>query len=267
MHYILHNTIEFNTDELTLERLHEPFAAVTLTVTMSRLLLFLVEHHGNNVTKDDILSQVWEANGLRASTHSLNKYISELRQMFRTLGVDEEVIVTIPRVGFSIPETILISSLADAAPQSDLPLSESHSKEQGYRFKDYQFILLVIMILLLSGSLFYILYFTADEGVSDVYTTIQKTYPVGMIETCPVVALKPIAQNLKPRNMEITRHILKKLSISCEAESLYYIRFSDDVIYHQPGRVFFADCSIRDRKVGSLSSCYNYYGLDYETND
>nr|WP_283093678.1 winged helix-turn-helix domain-containing protein [Citrobacter sp. JGM124] len=238
-----------------------------MTVTMSRLLQFLIEHHGNNVTKDEILSQVWETHGLRASTHSMNKYISELRQMFRTLGVSEEVIVTIPRVGFSIPETVMVSLLVSKGGLDDLPAPESIPKGKSYYFNNYRVILLIAMVVFFLGALIYTFYTDTNDGGEDIYTTAQETYPIGMIDACPVVALKPIAENLKPRNMEITRDILKRLSITCEAESLYYVRFSDDVIYHQPGRVFLADCSIRDRKAGSLSSCYNYYGTDYETND
>lgn len=265
MHYIIDKTIRFNVNEYTLEQAHEPHTVVTLTVTMSRLLLFLIEKHGENVTKDDILSQVWEAHGLRASTNSLNKYISDLRQTFRTLGVSDEVIVTIPRLGFSVPADIAILMVNHSDVENDSVVEEHVVKESTDSVFTYQYILLFFVVLFISGVIFYIFHSENTDEYSSV--TIQKTYPIGMIGDCPVVALKPIAENLKARNMEITRHILKKLSISCEEESLYYVRFSDDVIYHQPGRVFLADCSIRDRKLGTLSSCYNFYGTDYETNN
>jgi len=265
VHYIIDKTISFNSNEHTLEQNHEPHTVVTLTVTMSRLLLFLIEKHGESVTKDDILSQVWEAHGLRASTNSLNKYISDLRQMFRTLGLDSEVIVTIPRVGFSVPTAIIISAVNNAEMESDSVATEEHVKAPNDSVFTYQYVLLFVAILFLSGLIFYVFYPKSNN--EDSFVTLQQTYPIGMIGNCPVVALKPIAENLKDRNMDITRHILNKLSISCEEESLYYVRFSDDVIYHQSGRVFLADCSMRDWKLGILSSCYNYYGTDYETND
>lgn len=189
MHHTIHEIIKFNTDEFTLERLHEPFSSVTMTVTMSRLLQFLIEHHGNNVTKDDILSQVWEAHGLRASTHSMNKYISELRQMFRTLGVDDEVIVTIPRVGFSIPAAVTISSPVVEIRQDSLVLPELSAKKQNYFFKNYQIILLVTMIVFFLGTLFYVFQTDINHEEEDIYTAAQKTYPIGMIDDCPVVAL------------------------------------------------------------------------------
>ncbi|MCS3430976.1 winged helix-turn-helix domain-containing protein [Klebsiella sp. BIGb0407] len=264
MHYIIDKTLRFNSDNHTLEQTNEPHAVVTLTITMSRLLLFLIEKHGENVTKDDILSQVWEAHGLRASTNSLNKYISDLRQMFRTLGLNDEIIVTIPRVGFSVPAAI-ISAANNSEPEGDLAVAEKTVEESGDSVSTYQYILLFVAILFLSGLLFYV--FHSENNDEDSFVTFQQTYPIGMIDNCPVVALKPIAENLKSRNMDITRHILGKLGISCEEESLYYVRFSDDVIYHQPGRVFLADCSIRDRTVGTLSSCFNYYGTDYATNN
>ena len=265
MHYIIDKTIIFNSDEHTLEQTHDQHTVVTLTVTMSRLLLFLIEKQGENVTKDDILSLVWEAHGLRASTNSLNKYISDLRQTFRTLGLNAEIIVTIPRLGFSVPSAIIISSMNSSEPESDSVVTEEYVEASGNSTSTYQYVLLFMAVLFLSGLLFYVFY--PKNNNEESFVTLQQTYPIGMIDHCPVVALKPIAENLKARNMEITKHILKKLSISCEDESLYYIRFSDDVIYYQPGRVFLADCSMRDWKAGTLSSCYNYYGTDYETND
>lgn len=268
MHYIIDKKVRFNSDDHSLENIHELHTVVTLTVTMSRLLLFLVEKHGENVTKDDILSQVWEAHGLRASTNSLNKYISDLRQTFRNLGLNTEIIVTIPRQGFSVPTSISISAINNAEDSHDPVTVEAEVEEYLEASSDtvstYQYVLLFLAFLLLSGVVFYVFHPKSSE--EDSIVAIQQTYPIGRVGDCPVVALKPIAENMKARNMEITRHILNKLAISCEEESLYYVRFSDDVIYHQTGRVFLADCSIRDRKVGTLSSCFNYYGTDYETN-
>lgn len=261
MHYIIHKTIRYNSHEHTLEQTDGPHMVVTLTITMSRLLLFLIEKHGKNVTKDDILSQVWEAHGLRSSTNSLNKYISDLRQMFRTLGLDDEVIVTIPRVGFSISSAIIISTVNNTEPESDSTVAENPLEERRGGLLIYRYVLLFIVLLLLSGMLFYIFNSTGND---DIYTVVQKTYPVGMIDTCPVISLKPVAENIKSRSIEITRHILDMRGRSCGAGIQYYIFYSEDVIYHQRGRVFLADCPMRDRKVGRLASCVNFYGVDYE---
>jgi len=265
VHYIIHKAIRYNSHEHTLEQTDGPHMVVNLTITMSRLLLFLIEKHGENVTKDDILSQVWEAHGLRSSTNSLNKYISDLRQMFRTLDLDDEVIVTIPRVGFSISSSIIISTVNNTEPESDSTVIENLLKERSDGLLISRYVLLFIVLLFLSGMLFYI--FNSKDNSSnhdDVYTVVQETYPVGMIDTCPVVSLKPVAENIKSRSIEITRHILEMRGRSCEDGIQYYIFYSEDVIYHQPGRAFLADCPMKDRKMGRLASCINFYGVDYE---
>lgn len=79
-----------------------------LTATTSRLLKFLLDHKERVVYRDEILEKVWDAHGLRSSSHSLNKYISDLRAVFRNMGCGEEVIVTVPKVGFRVAESILI---------------------------------------------------------------------------------------------------------------------------------------------------------------
>ncbi|WP_300000346.1 winged helix-turn-helix domain-containing protein [uncultured Cedecea sp.] len=265
MHYIIQNAIRFDPADYTLEQTHEPHTVVTLTVTMSRLLLFLVEKHGENVTKDDILSQVWEAHGLRASTNSLNKYISDLRQMFRALGLEDEIIATIPRVGFSISGAIVISTVSRMESEIVPIVSATPLEERRDGLRTYQYVFLFIVVLFLSGLLFYI--FHPKDSDEDIYTTTQKSYPVGMIDTCPVVSLKPVADNLKARSIEITKHILAMRGRSCGNEIQYYIYFSEDVIYHQRGRVFLADCAMKDPKMGLITSCINFYGADYDTND
>lgn len=100
MFYTINNTINFrDTDGLIwLDR--DEVSSIALTTTTSRLLAFLLERQGEVVPRDEILSYVWDAHGLRSSNNSLNKYISDLRNIFRNLGYSEEIIVTVPRIGF-----------------------------------------------------------------------------------------------------------------------------------------------------------------------
>lgn len=83
---------------------------VTLTVTTSRLLEYLLLHRGRVIFRDEILQNVWDAHGLKTSGNSLNKYISDLRSAFRNLGFQQELIVTVPKVGFMIAEGVHIEA-------------------------------------------------------------------------------------------------------------------------------------------------------------
>ena len=109
MMYKIQGTIYFRSDD-GLMWLDED-ASVTLTATTGRLLKFLLDHREHVIYRNEILEKVWDAHGLRTSSHSLNKYISDLRAVFRNLGCTEEIIVTVPRVGFMISAAIVIERM------------------------------------------------------------------------------------------------------------------------------------------------------------
>ncbi len=114
MIYKIQGTIHFRSDD-GLIWLDED-SCVTLTATTSRLLKFLLDHREHVVYRNEILEKVWDAHGLRTSSHSLNKYISDLRAIFRNMGCVEEIIVTVPRVGFMVSASILIERVDNSAP-------------------------------------------------------------------------------------------------------------------------------------------------------
>ncbi|WP_052439858.1 winged helix-turn-helix domain-containing protein [Hafnia alvei] len=82
---------------------------ITLAPTANRLLSLLIAHHGSILQRDELLEQVWDAHGLKASNNSLNQYVSMLRRNFADLGIEEVVIVTIPTVGFMFSKDIDVS--------------------------------------------------------------------------------------------------------------------------------------------------------------
>lgn len=85
MMYKIQGTIYFRSDD-GLMWLDED-ASVTLTATTGRLLKFLLDHREHVIYRNEILEKVWDAHGLRTSSHSLNKYISDLRAVFRKPGL------------------------------------------------------------------------------------------------------------------------------------------------------------------------------------
>lgn len=122
MIYTINNKIMFCERNGTLWSINNPESQYVLTATAGRLLGFLLSKRGGIIIRDDILNTVWDSYGLRTSTHSLNKYISDLRKVFIKLGLEDEVIVTVPKVGFKITAAILIDN--------DEPFLEKDTSEQ-----------------------------------------------------------------------------------------------------------------------------------------
>ncbi|MGL5389349.1 MAG: winged helix-turn-helix domain-containing protein [Serratia sp. (in: enterobacteria)] len=75
-----------------------------------RLLLLLIAHYGRPVEREVIFKKVWDDYGMISSNNNLNQCVSKLRRVFKVMGIDDEVIVTVPRLGFMLRREILVES-------------------------------------------------------------------------------------------------------------------------------------------------------------
>ena len=123
MVYLIDKRIKYRTEDGSIWPLGDEESTVILTLTMNRLLACLLNRHGQVLTRNELLDDVWDAHGLRSSNHTLNKYISELRKCFSRLGISAECITTVPRVGFMFSRNIDVQII-----DNDIPESPSQSE-------------------------------------------------------------------------------------------------------------------------------------------
>ncbi len=100
--HIINNTIVFDVDEGTLSVYESTKPPVRLSKPAGRLLLELIKKINHNVPRDELLQRVWFNYSPTASNAGLNNYISEIRKALLSIGVDNNIIVTIPKVGFKL---------------------------------------------------------------------------------------------------------------------------------------------------------------------
>ncbi|HHR4016919.1 TPA: winged helix-turn-helix domain-containing protein [Salmonella enterica] len=74
--------------------------SIMMAASTRRLLEILLLNQGNPVTRDTLFKMVWDDNGLRSSNSNLNQYISILRKQLGQVGLPDDTVITIPRVGF-----------------------------------------------------------------------------------------------------------------------------------------------------------------------
>lgn len=292
MLYTINNNIKFrdNDGSIWIENAEE--SEIILTITTARLLSLLLSRHGEVVSRDNILSQVWDFYGLRSSNNSLNKYISDLRRVFRNLGLEDEVIVTIPRVGFMFTESIPVDKVAfkslsknaeteteddaepepeaeteigtgsetdtgvdaDAAIQSDVkPKGRTHSK----------LILSLSLITVLIVVIFsQILKYNVKNNNSEPLGK-QKSYFYGKLNDCQAFGFNYKSPESSQPQLSIIKQFMETQKLSCSSGGKIYFQISDPVLYGNPGRVFVSICQNDRDANGKLSSCYNFYEKAY----
>ncbi|MGS2874912.1 winged helix-turn-helix domain-containing protein [Enterobacter huaxiensis] len=107
MRFDIEGFITFDTEDASLLNLLTG-DCVELSQTSTRLLAELLSHRGDILSRNEIFHSVFDKYGARASNSNLNQYISTLRRNLSELGVEKEIITTVPRIGFKIADDAII---------------------------------------------------------------------------------------------------------------------------------------------------------------
>ncbi|CAI0979983.1 winged helix-turn-helix domain-containing protein [Serratia entomophila] len=102
MKYIINSKIVFSVDEGTLSVYESAETPVKLSKPACRLLLELIKKNNHSVSRDELLQRVWINYSPTASNAGLNNYIREIRKALLSIGMDNNIIVTIPKLGFKL---------------------------------------------------------------------------------------------------------------------------------------------------------------------
>ncbi|KFC93125.1 hypothetical protein GLGR_3516 [Leminorella grimontii ATCC 33999 = DSM 5078] len=133
MLYLINKNIVFNTEDRTLAMLQDEMSVVVLSNSSNRLLYELLYDYGQTVSRDTLFQNVWDKHGLVSSNSNLNHYISQLRKSLTSFGLNDKVIITVPKVGFRFSDTIpvvLISEEGDSPrAKEDEPSTYSVDRE------------------------------------------------------------------------------------------------------------------------------------------
>ncbi|RMN19436.1 hypothetical protein ALQ63_01119 [Serratia plymuthica] len=99
MIFVINKTIKYNEYEGTLENIDDPGNTIILVKPACRLLSIFVRNNDMLIKRKQLLDEVWEDYGLKATDSNLNNYISGLRKSLAKFD-DDELIITYPRQGF-----------------------------------------------------------------------------------------------------------------------------------------------------------------------
>lgn len=132
MKYIIEGQVFFRPEDGTFWMEEREDEKVILPPIVARLMTLLVDRQGTVLTRDEIMNFVWTVHGLEPSGNSLNQYISNIRRNFQNVGLGDDVIKTIPRIGFIFNAELSVVKVSESeiAQDVDEPVSvieEFHS--------------------------------------------------------------------------------------------------------------------------------------------
>lgn len=246
----------------------EPILISNIT---KRLLLLLITHQGEVVSRNLLFQKVWDNYGLISSDSNLNQCVSKLRRLIKSMGLDEEFITTAPKMGFMLRSEIQIevekSEQDENNSQQDLSITERvHSPPTEFieasRVKSKitnsrkKWLLLVCIILA-----FVILIATSTVY----YRSISKEIYIGKVGECKTFIAdnslySPITEDARNNILEF----LKAKEVNCKPDDYILVNRSNRVSSYisDISRIFVVKCKIlRENKIEICESITNERSL------
>ncbi|CAI0696568.1 transcriptional regulator [Serratia quinivorans] len=127
MKYIINLIIIYDPEQRSLLLNNSPLTAIELSKPSCRVFNELIKRNGADLSRDELLKNAWEDFGFPSSNASLNNCISEIRKAFVSLGMEEKIIITMPKVGFRLDANI--QTIAESG-NKDEPVRQPEQVEQ-----------------------------------------------------------------------------------------------------------------------------------------
>jgi DNA-binding winged helix-turn-helix (wHTH) protein len=108
MKYRFNDRVLFDDDRGTLGPSDFSDEPTPISNPAKRLLLLLLAHYGKPVEREVIFKKVWDDYGMVSSNNNLNQCVSKLRRVLKVMGINDEVIVTVPKMGFMLRREIQV---------------------------------------------------------------------------------------------------------------------------------------------------------------
>lgn len=260
MIYTINESIVYNSGDCTL--LHLPTQeSVKLSISSGRLLEHILNSKGEILTRDSLLTEVWDKYGLSGSNGNLNQYTSILRRALAAYDC-ENFIITIPKVGIRLNPDIPVHIEA-AAPvvaheenTAKTPLAtrgpRATESRTGPSKKNWLVYLVALLCILLPGG-----FYLHNQLYAPPLPKVKSLLPGG----CEAVFLKNLNNAEKQDLEKQLTEILAENKLSCDASVRVYFDNYTSFSSQNYGRTLASWCKLSGDR--SVISCDNVYYLDW----
>ncbi len=232
-----------------------------LSITASALFLFFITHK-EIISRNEVLSRVWDDNGLTSSNSNLNQYLSILLKTFRQYDI-ENIIVTVSRGHLQLNPVVTVLPLAAESHEAEHTAQRQVSSQQTARNSSPKsptrtlhtqgmcWYMASITLLVIAGLL---VAFTLSGSVASRVITLN---PI-QHSLCELLAseemLNSVSATSYVRNFEAVR---QRLNLTCQPSERFVFFYGDRLQTNGLGRVYLAHCAMHENNP--FSYCVNYF--------
>ena len=226
MFFICNNSLLFDPEAHAISIVGQPESVLTLSAPAVRLLQEFIRHKGRDLSREELITRVWEEFGFTPSGNNLNKAVSELRKSFHALGDSHDYIVTVPRFGFRFDADVIFKPVESVTPEVSQP--------SGYKrlSKKWWLVLAVLTTSVVGFSLFF-------------SRQLEITVPATLKPVKEKIAgcrLWVINDHGRPLVLSKLAELLKKNNVACEREEYNIYYFSARFSISDADEVFIGAC-------------------------
>ncbi|MFV8984682.1 winged helix-turn-helix domain-containing protein [Serratia fonticola] len=258
MVFTIFNMIAFRSEDGAMWNIAQPDRRLTFTTIPTRLFAYLLENADRMVGREELLNNIWNKYGLEPSNNSVNQYISLIRKSLIELGCDEEIIKTLPRVGFFIAGDIVSRSQETQQSVASVGTETPPAKEQSRLQRGYKPSLLVISLII--STLLVLQPFRSATGRLDYSFPKSTLYKIGNIATCPLYALRASSPDVAARKEKLAEE-LAAAHAPCVNNEVFIFYSDEHYAYQQSGRAFITRCINSDHTLSHFSDCKAVYAF------
>lgn len=223
--YLINETVLFSPEDCSLTpRKTWPSGRVKLHAPAAECLQLLLAQTGLPVSQKFLFNQVWEKKGAVVSTNTLYQSIASIRKGLKAVGIEDEIIRTLPKHGFQCNASVQYGELGDFIPPAitaispSLPDPPAVNAGQTLTSKgknSHPLYGLIIGGLIAGAMLTALLYWenNADSSLPVHY------YPSGKVENCELYA----SWSGKAYSQAVFNDIRRRDPIDCRNKQLVYL--------------------------------------------
>lgn len=245
MIYKINEIVRFKPADGAIWSIESPEQVINLTITNCNLLCLLLNKKGEVLSREQILEDIWDKQGLRSSNNTLNQYISILRRTFSLLGIDDEVIKTIPKVGFSLNASISVEKECNDEPVKAVEKEKSPKRNHN----NYIYaVALSVMAVFIAALFTYVLY------KNSAYSLDTSIVNIGKFDACNVNVLPEYTRGQSRELLESSAKLIALSKVRCIPERIFIVKPES----RGSGRSFLAECIV-DKRRNEYFFCKGYY--------
>ncbi|WP_196062246.1 helix-turn-helix domain-containing protein [Serratia sp. Res13-Sevr-LER1-36-a] len=250
--------IAFRSEDGAMWNIAQPDRRLSFTTIPTRLFTYLLENADKMVSREELLNNIWNKYGLEPSNNSVNQYISLIRKSLSELGCDEEIIKTIPRVGFYIAREMVSASSETPHNVETTSTKVQPAIEQSRLRRGYKPALLAISLII--STLLVLQPFRSATGHLDYRFPKSTLYKIGNIATCPVYALSASSPDVAARKEKLAEE-LAAVHAPCVNNEIFIFHSGEHYAYQRSGRAFITRCTNSDHTLSHFSDCKAVYAF------